>query len=66
LCSVGTMKQNHITDPGQAIESYYAILDYCQEMSFDSVHHLRNELPDLYQHFVNVFEVLKQARGWDE
>jgi len=67
------MKREQITDPGwglkgagQAIESYYEILDYVVSNLDFPLYDLKKDLPELYQHFVNVFEVLKQARGWDD
>ena len=49
----------HPTDEHEAIESYYAILDYTIGNLEYPMCDLKKELPDLYAHFCNVFQALK-------
>ena len=53
----------HPTDEqSQAIESYYAILDYTiSNLEFPMVYLQRDE-PELYAHFCAVFQALKEVR----
>ena len=62
------MKYDPVSNPGDAIESYYAILDWVQNNlylyygkageSYDTP--LVQANPELYQHFVTVFQALKK------
>jgi hypothetical protein len=63
-----TVKYDPVSNPGDAIESYYAILDWIQNnlylyygkegKSYDVP--LIKANPELYEHFVVVFQALKK------
>ena len=46
-------------DEFEAVESYYAILDYTIENLEYPMCNLKQELPELYEHFCTVFQALK-------
>ena len=52
----------HPTDEPDAIESYYAILDYTIESLEYPMCNLKQELPELYEHFCTVFQALKSMQ----
>ncbi len=52
----------HPTDERDVIESYYAILDYTIENLEYPMCNLKQELPELYEHFCTVFQALKEVR----
>ena len=49
----------HPTDEPDAVESYYAILDYTiANLEYPMVY-LKKDLPELYDHFCTVFQALR-------
>jgi len=52
----------HPTDEPDAIESYYAILDYTIGNLEYPMCDLKKDQPDLYDHFCTVFQALKEVK----
>jgi len=51
----------HPTDESDAIESYYAILDYTISNLDFPMYDLKKDQPELYDHFCVVFQALKEV-----